>query len=213
MLLNFNQKQRMPDILDCIANLSSDEVFTPPSLANKILDILPQEVWTDKDLKWLDAACKTGIFLREVAQRLMIGLATKIPDENERRKHIFQNMLYGLPITDLTSMMSRRTLYTSKDASSEFSVVKLKEPQGNIQYTRQEHDYHSGNCTYCGIKEGIYDRGDELENYAYQFIHNPNLLTTMKFDVIIGNPPYQINDGGGKDQVPYQFTTNLFNKQ
>lgn len=196
-------KQRMPDILDCISNLSSDEVFTPPSLVNKMLDDLPIEVWTNKNLKWLDAACKTGIFLREVAQRLMIGLQTQIPIEKERRDYIFKNMLYGLPITDLTAMMSRRTLYTSKNAKSKFSVVQFQKPCGNIQYIRTEHSYHSGNCEYCGIKENIYDRGQDLENYAYQFIHNPNILKTMKFDVIIGNPPYQISDGGfGASAMP-----------
>ena len=32
-----------PDVLSCIANLSNDEVFTPPELANKIIDMLPQK--------------------------------------------------------------------------------------------------------------------------------------------------------------------------
>ena len=86
----------VPDILDCIANLSSDEVFTPPDLVDKILDLFPEELWRNSSLKWLDPACKTGIFLRQIAKRLMVGLRDEFPDEEERREHIFHNMLHKL---------------------------------------------------------------------------------------------------------------------
>ena len=36
-----------PDVLSCLANLSNDEVFTPPSVVNAMLDMLPQELFTD----------------------------------------------------------------------------------------------------------------------------------------------------------------------
>ena len=94
-------KGHVPEILTCIANLSSDEVFTPPELVDKLLDIFPEEVWHDSSLKWLDPACKTGIFLRQIAKRLMEGLRDEFPDEEVRRQHIFKNMLYGIAITDL----------------------------------------------------------------------------------------------------------------
>ena len=101
----------VPDILDCIANLSSDEVFTPPDVANQVLDLLPKEIWSNPDIKILDPCTKTGIFLRESARRLMVGLEKMIPDETERREHIFKNMLYGIAITELTGLVSRRSLY------------------------------------------------------------------------------------------------------
>ena len=136
----------VPDILDCIANLSSDEVFTPPDVANQVLDLLPKEIWSNPDLKILDPCTKTGIFLRESARRLMVGLEKKIPDEIERREHIFKNMLFGIAITELTGLVARRSLYYSKDAKNDYSIVKFKDSDGNIQFKRMEHEYVQGKC-------------------------------------------------------------------
>ena len=63
-----------PDVLTCLANLSSDEVFTPPDVANKMLDNLPVEIWSDETATFLDPASKSGVFLREITKRLIDGL-------------------------------------------------------------------------------------------------------------------------------------------
>ncbi len=192
-----------PDILDVISNLSSDEVFTPPPVANAVLDLLPEEVWSNPDLRWLDPGTKTGVFLREAARRLMDGLAEAIPDEDERREHILKNMLYGAAITELTSLMARRSLYCSKDATSDKSIVQMATPEGNIFFDRVEHDFDKkGRCTECGGSKEQLERGDERENYAYAFIHKDGRdkmseVMDMNFDVIVGNPPYQMDGGGG----------------
>jgi site-specific DNA-methyltransferase (adenine-specific) len=201
-----DNKSHVPDILDCIANLSSDEVFTPPEVANQVLDLLPKEIWSDPNIKILDPCCKTGIFLRESARRLMVGLEKAIPNEEERREHIFKKMLYGIAITELTGLVSRRSLYYSKDASSDYSIVQFKDKEGNITYKRTEHDYVQGKCRICGSPYENLERGDSMENYAYQFIHEEEVFK-MKFDVIVGNPPYQIESGGfGAQATPiYQL--------
>ncbi len=201
-----NPNGHVPDILDCIANLSSDEIFTPPDVANDLLDLLPAEVWSNPELKFLDPACKTGVFLRECARRLMEGLSTKIPDEETRRHHVFTEMLHGIAITELTGMVSRRSLYYTKNATNEFSVTKFENPDGNIQYMRSEHQYQQGKCSICGSPYENLERGESLENYAYQFIHK-GVASDMKFDVVIGNPPYQVEDGGqGRSASPiYQL--------
>lgn len=188
----------VPDILDCIANLSSDEVFTPPELVDKILDLLPDEVWRNSSLKWLDPACKTGIFLRQIAKRLMVSLRDEFPDEEKRREHIFHNMLYGIALTDLTALMSRRSLYTSKNANGDKSIAKFDITEGNISYDNRPHTYRNGACIYCGNKEGSeLDRSADRERHAYNFIHlKPEEVKAMKFDVIVGNPPYQLNTAG-----------------
>lgn len=206
-----NEVDHRPDILDCIANLSSDEVFTPPNMVDKVLDALPEEVWSNPSLKWLDPATKTGVFLRQVTYRLMIGLKDKFPDEEERRQHIFQNMIYGIGITELTALMARRSLYTSKNASSKESVAHFESPNGNIDYENRTHTYVNGNCKYCGNKETdaqLGGRGEDQERHAYKFIHlTPEEASKMKFDVIVGNPPYQLKDGGnGASAAPiYQL--------
>lgn len=190
-----------PDILSCLANLSSDEVFTPPEIANSMLDMLPQELFKSPDTKFLDPGCKSGVFLREIAKRLNDGLKDKIPNVEQRMDHIMKNQLFAIAITQITGLMSRRSVYCSKDASSRFSVTRFDNSDGNIRYRRIEHKWENGRCVICGASKDVQDRGEELESHAYEFIHMDKAtekeLKDMKFDVIIANPPYQLNDGGG----------------
>ena len=237
----FALRSRNPDVLTCIANLSNDEVFTPPEFANNMLDALAEtwarsnngaNIWADPDVRFLDPVTKSGVFLRQIASRLTDGLKNTIPVLEDRVDHILTQQVFGIGITYLTSLLARRSVYCSKDAAGPHSVAKsFTRPDGNIWFKRLEHTwlrgtdwvltadengnqiekFTNGRCKYCGASQKTLDRGTEFESHAYAFIHTDDIKArvaelfgdNMQFDVIIGNPPYQLNtDGFGTQARP-----------
>ena len=213
--VSFTLRGRNPDVLTCIANLSNDEVFTPPEFANRMLDTLAEawaannngaDIWADSRVRFLDPFTKSGVFLREIASRLTKGLAAKMPNLQDRVDHILTKQVFGIGTTYLTSLLARRSLYCSKHANGPHSVAKgFSGDAGNIWFERTEHTWVHARCKYCGASQKALDHGAERESHAYAFIHTDNIKARiaelfggdMQFDVIVGNPPYQMADGGG----------------
>lgn len=214
-LISFALRGHNPDVLTCIANLSNDEVFTPPAFANRMLDTLTEawaanhqgaNLWADKTVRFLDPCTKSGVFLREITQRLIKGLADEIPDLQARVNHILMQQVFGIGITRITSLLARRSVYCSKHANAEYSIAKgFSSDAGNIWFERVEHIWGDVKCEFCGAPKALFDRDATIENYAYAFIHTNDVKAqiaeifgeNMQFDVIIGNPPYQMKGGAG----------------
>ena len=244
----FQLRNRNPDVLTCIANLSNDEVFTPPEFADRMLDLVAEawaadhdgaNVWADSTLTYLDPFTKSGVFLREITKRLIEGLAGEFPNLQERVDHILTKQVFGIGTTQLTSLIARRSLYCSKWANGDHSIVSsFESSDGNIWFEPMEHTWAgatefvetadskgkpvkrgtNGRCTYCGASQRILDRDDGLETHAYALIHTDDIKARvaelfgddMQFDVIIGNPPYQLGDGGGGGGASATPIYNLF---
>ena len=222
---SFTLRGRNPDVLTCIANLSNDEVFTPPDFANRMLNTLAEawaannggaDLWANSTVRFLDPCTKSGVFLREIASRLTKGLAGEIPDLQERVGHVLTKQVFGIGITHLTSLLARRSLYCSKHAQGEHSIASgFASDAGNVWYERMEHTWVHERCKFCGASQKTLDRGESLDSHAYAFIHTSDIKARipelfggeMQFDVIIGNPPYQLDDGGyGTSAAPiYQL--------
>lgn len=232
---SFSVRGRNPDVLTCIANLSNDEVFTPPEFANRMLDTLADawaaehdgaNIWADPGVTFLDPFTKSGVFLREITARLTTGLAEEIPDLDKRVDHILTKQVFGIAITHLTSLLARRSVYCSKWANGEHSIASsFDDPDGHVWFERLEHTwvggtewvytadasgkqikkFTNGRCKYCGAPQLLFDRDEGLETHAYAFIHTDDIKTRlseifggdMQFDVVVGNPPYQMTGGAG----------------
>lgn len=210
---------RNPDVLSCIANLSNDEVFTPPEFANRMLDTVAEawaadhdgaNLWAESSVRFLDPCTKSGVFLREITRRLTDGLADEMPDLEARVDHILTRQVFGIGITQITSLLARRSVYCSKHANGRHSIARsFTDPNGSIWFERTEHTWENGRCAYCGASQAVQDRGEGLETHAYPFIHNDDIRghvaglfgDDMQFDVIIGNPPYQLSTEGHGNQA------------
>lgn len=234
-------RNRNPDVLTCIANLSNDEVFTPPEFANQMLDMLADawaadnngaNIWADPTVAFLDPFTKSGVFLREITARLVDGLQEEIPDLEERVDHILTKQVFGIAITQLTSLIARRSVYCSKWANGKHSIGNSFDSEdGNIWFEPMDHTWEGGTervvtagddgepvemfidgkCRYCGASQKSLDRGEGHETHAYAFIHTDDIKARMaelfgddvQFDVIIGNPPYHLEtEGFGKQARP-----------
>lgn len=234
----FSLRNGNPDVLTCIANLSNDEVFTPPRTANQMLDRVASawadandgaEIWADPTVRYLDPFTKSGVFLREITKHLVDGLQDEIPDLEQRVDHILTKQVFGIATTQLTSLIARRSVYCSKWANGRHSIAgSLDTEDGNIWFERIEHTwvggtewvvtadeqgnqvkkFTNGKCKYCGTSQNTLDRGGELESHAYAFIHTDDIKARVT-ELFGENMQFDVIIGN----PPYHLETEGYGRQ
>lgn len=177
------------DILEYLQCMVSTETPTPPRIVNDMLDLIPKSIWEDDSATVLCPACKDGIFLREAALRMLRAKYEHMnPTEFRLKqelilKHILQHRLFGIAVSYRGYRVTKRTLYTCNDKFEDIDNIFFDESLGR----------------YVKDKDGA-----EIEKQCFHFIENQKEVAQffeskgvkdMYFDVIIGNPPYQLMYG------------------
>ena len=160
----------------------NDEMFTPVNIVEGMLDLLPADIWTNPDIKFLDMYCKSGALLESIYWRLEEGLKDIIPNFMERSDHILTTQLYGLTVTEeLASCYVRPIVYGTYKANHKRAFTnKFKDEEGNIKKAVRT----IGDKIY-GIKEAVMDSTHGMFKGIVK-----EAFGDMKFDVVVGNPPY-----------------------
>ena len=143
------------------------EVFTPMVLVNEMLDTLPAEVWLNKDLKWLDPSAGLGNFPIAVYMRLMIGLKSQILDEDKRRKHILEEMIYMVEL-DKGNVFMMNKIFCGKTYKLNIfqgSFIKGDYKGINIFSSNIKYDIIVGNPPYNqgGIRSKGKEKGEDID--------------------------------------------------
>lgn len=179
-LANYFEENQDEDIFDYIPPQKTNQIYTPKKVVKIMIDALEEQnpdIFKDKNKTFVDLYVKSGLYLTEIIKRLYIGLEKEIPDKNKRIKHILQNQIYGFAPSEIIYRIARNFIFGF---------------DGDAKMIKDLHIIHLDTTPFARGHEKI-----SLEEKIAKLFDIKG--GKMKFDAIVGNPPYQENDEGKRE--------------
>lgn len=187
-LANYFDENQNEDIFDIIPPQKNNQIFTPKRVVKMMMDKFEQQnpdIFKNPNITFADLYMKSGLYITEIVKRLYIGLENEFPNSQERLAHIFANQVYGFAPSEIIYHIAKNFIL-GFDENQDFD---------------HSHIVHLDTTPYAKGEADFNEKLTEIFGKA------------MKFDVVVGNPPYQDNIEHREEQPSiYQYFYDLAEK-
>lgn len=166
------------DIFELIPNQKTNQIFTPKKVVQMMINKLEEHdpsLFTRTDSTFIDLYMKSGMYITEIVKKLFNNTRSNYKSDNECLQHILENQVYGLAPTPILQGITQSYIFG-------FDVDNQIARKNFIQYDLTP---------------------EAQQGKARQKLQELlNLKKNMKFDAVVGNPPYQ-ESGEARDEPIY----------
>lgn len=170
------------DIFELIPNQKTNQIFTPKKVVQMMIDQLEEhdpKLFTRTDSTFIDLYMKSGMYITEIVKKLFHNTRKHYQSDEDCLKHILENQVYGLAPTPILHGITQSYIF---GFDIENSISRNNFVQHDITPEAKE--------------------GKAKEKLQELF----NLKENMKFDAVVGNPPFDNSiDGYNRKETIYQY--------
>ncbi len=173
------------DIFELIPNQKTNQIFTPKKVVQMMVDNLEEHdpsLFTRKDSTFIDLYMKSGMYITEIVKKLFHNTRNHYADDDACLKHILENQVFGLAPTPILQGITQTYIF---GFDTERKISRKNFIQHDLTPETQE---------------------DKAKEKLYQLF---NLNEDMKFDAVVGNPPYQESRDNTRDEAIYNYFYDL----